>query len=85
MTVSAFYALYPFSERRALIVAWPVGMLAGTYWTSRYMQSFWHSKVKIPLLDEYNEAISDTAHVISGLKLAAWTWGLLALTRTLGL
>jgi hypothetical protein len=60
-------------------------MAAGAYSACQYMRSFWGSKAKIPLMDEYNEAISDTGNVISSLNLVAGAWGLIALLKALNL
>lgn len=45
------------------------------------MRSFWDSKAKIPLLDEYNEAISDTKTVIDMLNWMAAGWTAIAVCK----
>lgn len=45
------------------------------------MRSFWDSKAKIPLLDEYNEAISDTQTVIDMLNWVGAGWTAIAVVK----
>jgi len=67
-----------------LKVAWPLLLGAGEYLVSRYMRSFWEQKAKIPLLDEYNAAVSDTISVIGYLDVLAFGWGVVAVLKLVG-
>jgi hypothetical protein len=60
-------------------------MSVGQYYICQYMRLFWSTKAKIPMLDEYNAAISDTVKVIGLLKLLAGGWAIIALLKIGGL
>ena len=61
-------------------VVWPLVLAAGEYSVCRYMRSFWD----IPLLDEYNAAVSDTVSVISYLYVLAFGWAVVAVLKLVG-
>ncbi len=65
-------------------VSWPLVLAGGEYGVCRYMRSFWGSKAKIPLLDEYNAAISDTVNVIGLLDALALGWVAVAVLKLAG-
>ncbi len=56
-------------------------MASGAFYVAGYMRSFWDSKAKIPLLDEYNEAISDTKTVIDILYWIDAGWTAIAVSK----
>jgi hypothetical protein len=60
-------------------------MSAGMYYTRVYMEGFWGAKAKIPLVDEYNEAISDNTTVIWFANLLATGWAVVGLLKVVGL
>ncbi|KAB5539498.1 hypothetical protein GE09DRAFT_319453 [Coniochaeta sp. 2T2.1] len=63
-----------------LVVGWPILMASAAIYVQRYMRSFWDSKAKIPLLDDYNEAISDTKTVIDTMTWISIGWVAVALS-----
>jgi len=65
-------------------VVWPLGLSFGEYWVCRYMRGFWGKKAKIPMLDEYNAAISDTVSVMGYLNVLAFGWGVIAGLKLVG-
>ncbi len=65
-------------------MAWPALLAAGEYSVCRYMRSVWDRKAKIPLLDDYNAAVSDTVSVIGLLDVLAVGWAVVAVLKLLG-
>ncbi len=65
-------------------MAWPLGLACAELYAARYMRSFWADKAKVPLMDEYNEAITNTATVIDLLNVLAAGWGVMGLLRVFG-
>ena len=78
---SLYYARFVTRQTGAVLLGWPVLMAAGGAYLTRYMRSFWDSKAKIPLLDEYNEAISDTQAVIGTMDWLVTGWSLVAFVK----
>lgn len=70
-----YYATLAARQPGHLLLGWPVLFAAGAFYVSWYMRSFWNSKAKIPFVDKYNEAISDSMTVIAMLTWigAGWT------------
>lgn len=66
-------------------IAWPVLLAAGQKYAARYMDSFWSDKAKVPMLDDYNEAISDSRNVIGFLDVLTVGWGVIAVLKAVGL
>lgn len=52
---------------------------------ARYMQSFWATKAKVPLLDQYNAAIKQSMDVMTLLYLLTAGWGAMTLFKIVGL
>ncbi|KAK3331799.1 hypothetical protein B0T19DRAFT_86797 [Cercophora scortea] len=50
--------------------------------TSEYMRDFWADKHKIPLMDEYNDAVSHTVHVMGLSGVLGMGWGVMAAIKT---
>ncbi len=65
-------------------VGWPLAVAAAQLAVNRYMRAFWESKAKIPLLDEYNLAVSDTIYVIGFLNVLAVGWAAIAVLKAVG-
>ncbi|KAK3934169.1 hypothetical protein QBC46DRAFT_300286 [Diplogelasinospora grovesii] len=65
-------------------ILWAAILSAGEWFTSRYMKSFWGDKNKIPLMDDYNDAISDTVKVHDLSDALAVGWGAMAVLRLFG-
>lgn len=58
---------------------WPAILAAALHFgASRYMYKFWASKAKVPLVDQYNAAISQSMEVIGLLDLLSVGWGVIA-------
>ncbi|KAK1579603.1 uncharacterized protein LY79DRAFT_705985 [Colletotrichum navitas] len=66
-------------------VAWPVLLAAGLAYGRQYMRDFWASKIKVPKMTHFNEAISDMMMVQSMMKPLAGAWGLVAVCKLAGL
>lgn len=45
---------------------------------SRYMHDFWATKAKMPMLDQYNDAVSQSMDVIGFLDVLSMGWGIMA-------
>lgn len=57
----------------------------GHYSTSLYMRSFWAGKTKVPMMETYNQAISDSLNVIDLLYVLSAGWGAISVSKLLGL
>jgi hypothetical protein len=66
-------------------VGWAVLLCAAERFSSQYMHNFWADKAKIPLMDEYNEAISNCQNVVGLSDVLSVCWGLVAAFKTIGL
>lgn len=53
--------------------------------TARYMHGFWATKAKMPLLDQYNTAISQSMDVIGFVDVLSVGWGIMAVLKLVGL
>jgi hypothetical protein len=81
-TLSAlYYAAFAVHGAGPFALGWPVVLASGAFYASWYMRSFWDSKAKIPLLHDYNEAISDSETVIGTLPWIGTGWMAVALLR----
>ena len=49
------------------------------------MSRFWADKTKIPMMNEYNEALSETFDVMSLLDTLFVGWGVVATLKLFGL
>ncbi len=81
---SAIFVVFVSAGASFFNVVWPLALSAGEYAVCRYMRSFWDKKAKIPLLDEYNAAISDTVSVIGLLDVLALGWVVVAVLKLIG-
>jgi hypothetical protein len=65
---------------------WPV-VLAVTlrFGASRYMYNFWATKAKVPLVDQYNAAISHSMDIIGFLDLLSAGWASMAVLKAVSL
>lgn len=65
---------------------WPM-VLAVTlrFGASRYMYNFWATKAKVPLVDQYNAAISQSMDVIGFLDLLSAGWASMAVLKAASL
>jgi hypothetical protein len=66
-------------------VGWAVAMCGAEHFVSQYMHNFWADKIKIPMMDDYNEAISNSSNVVSLSDVLSVCWGLVAAFKTIGL
>lgn len=64
---------------------WPVFLAAGLFSAARYMENFWATKAKVPLLEQYNAAIKQSTDVFTFLNLIGALWAVLGLLKLLGL
>lgn len=53
--------------------------------TARYMHNFWATKARVPLVDQYNAAISQSMDVIGLLDVLSVGWGIMAALKLFGL
>ncbi|KAJ9142993.1 hypothetical protein NKR23_g6891 [Pleurostoma richardsiae] len=65
-------------------VVWTALLAGGQRYASQYMRSFWVDKAKLPMMDEYNEAISDSINVSGLLDVLTVGWGAVALLKLVG-
>ncbi|KAK3369479.1 hypothetical protein B0T24DRAFT_361303 [Lasiosphaeria ovina] len=63
---------------------WPAFLAGAELLASAYMKSFWADKKTVPLMDDYNDAISHSANVINLCDALAVGWGGLAVLKLLG-
>ncbi|KAF9871364.1 hypothetical protein CkaCkLH20_11285 [Colletotrichum karsti] len=66
-------------------VGWPIMLAAGLTYGHQYMRSFWASKPKVPLMKDFNEAISDSMMVQDMMNPLAGAWGLMTFCKLVGL
>ncbi|KAK2055461.1 hypothetical protein LY76DRAFT_520393 [Colletotrichum caudatum] len=66
-------------------VAWPALLAAGLAYGQQYMRGFWASKPKVPMMTDFNEAISDSMTVQDMMRPLAGAWGLVAVCKLSGL
>lgn len=65
---------------------WPAVLAAALrFGASRYMYNFWATKAKVPLVDQYNAAISQSMDVIGFLDLLSAGWAAVAVLKALSL
>ncbi|KAI7787310.1 hypothetical protein LA080_016384 [Diaporthe eres] len=65
---------------------WPAVLaVALRFGASRYMHDFWATKAKVPLIDQYNAAISQSMDVIGFLDLLSVGWAAVAVLKALSL
>ena len=84
--LSAVYYLLLISQGFGLrCIVWAVVLAGGEHFTAMYMQSFWGDKGKVPMLDDYNNAISDTINVIGLSDVIAVGWGVMAVLKLVAL
>ena len=81
--LSSLYAALFAADSKSMAV-WAACLCAAELGAARYMQSFWAGVRKVPLMDDYNDAISDTHIVVDGSLRLAWCWGALAGFKMLG-
>ncbi|KAL1847539.1 hypothetical protein Daus18300_013908 [Diaporthe australafricana] len=65
---------------------WPAFLaVALRFGASRYMHDFWATKAKVPLVDQYNAAISQSMDVIGFLDVLSVGWAVVAALKALSL
>ncbi|KAI6383301.1 hypothetical protein MCOR25_000221 [Pyricularia grisea] len=64
---------------------WAAILAFGTRYAAVYVHDFWAKKHKIPMMDSYNEAISEQKNVSGMLDMIAAGWLTIALLRLLTL
>ncbi|POS69627.1 hypothetical protein DHEL01_v211977 [Diaporthe helianthi] len=92
ITAALYILLVPAGSTGSSVLAaplwtmWPAVLALGLrFGASRYMHKFWATKDKVPLVDQYNAAISQSMHVISLLDLLSAGWAVLAVLKALSL
>lgn len=66
-------------------IVWPIILAASLRFSKQYMHSFWADKAKVPMMDEYNAAISENHDVIALLDVLSAGWGMMAVLKLIGL
>lgn len=65
---------------------WPAVLAVGLrFGASPYMRNFWATKAKVPLVDQYNAAISQSMDVIGFLDLLSAGWAVMAVLKAVAL
>lgn len=80
--ISSYY--FAFFTTSAFGILWAALLAAVEYGVVRYMNSFWGDKRKVPLMDDYNNAISDTAAVMGLSEALAVGWAGMAALKIFG-
>ncbi|ROV87347.1 hypothetical protein VMCG_10702 [Cytospora schulzeri] len=79
-----FVSSEPNIAKAPFLNIWPAILaVALRFGASSYMYKFWASKGKIPRMDQYNAAISQTMEVINVLNVLSIGWGILAVLEVL--
>lgn len=61
---------------------WPVVLaVVLRFGSSKYMHDFWATKAKMPMLDQYNDAVSQSMDVIGFLDVLSVGWGIMAVLK----
>lgn len=61
---------------------WPAILaIALRFGSSRYMHDFWATKAKMPLLDQYNAAVTQSMDVIGFLDVLSFGWAIMAVLK----
>jgi hypothetical protein len=81
--ISAAYAVFV-SGSGIWAIVWPLLLAAADNFAARYMDSFWAGKAKVPMMDDYNDAISANLTVIHHLNYLALGWLLMGVLRLVG-
>ncbi|KAK0622662.1 hypothetical protein B0T14DRAFT_405133, partial [Immersiella caudata] len=55
-------------------IFWAAALCLGDFAASGYLRSFWAKERKVPLMDEYNDAISHSMTVMSLSDVLAYLW-----------
>ncbi|KAK1706094.1 hypothetical protein CaCOL14_012488 [Colletotrichum acutatum] len=66
-------------------VGFPIMLAAGLTYGHQYMRQFWASKPKVPMMKDFNEAISDSMMVQDMMNPLAGAWGLMTFCKLVGL
>ena len=82
---AVWFALIASSGYSVSRIVWALLLTAGQYYVVQYMRSFWSKKVNVPMMDGYNEAISDSLSVASLLDALWIAWGILAVLSVVGI
>ncbi|KAK0639856.1 hypothetical protein B0T16DRAFT_463494 [Cercophora newfieldiana] len=83
--LSALYlALFSGPSRGFFGILRLAALCLGEFATSGYLRSFWAKERKVPLMDEYNEAISHSLEVMALSDALAYLWGVETLLSIVG-
>lgn len=65
---------------------WPAVLAAALcFGVCQYMLDFWATEARVPMLDQYNEAVAPNRVVIAHLGLLSAQWGIMAVLKWLTL
>ena len=78
------YLLYGVKGFSILSVVWAAGMCYSELHVSGYVKGFWGKERKVPLMNDYNDAISDMMATTELSGVLALGWGLMAIVKLLG-
>ncbi|KAK3368714.1 hypothetical protein B0H63DRAFT_489011 [Podospora didyma] len=81
LAASLYYMVFKTSGTAFI---WAAVLAGAEVLSSAYIKSFWADKRKVPLLDDYNEAISHTQNVMGLADVLAVGWGVLAVLKVFG-
>ena len=82
---AVWFVLFAASGYSFARIVWAFLLAAGQYYVVQYMRSFWSKKGKVPMVDDYNEAISDSLNVAKLLDAVWIGWGIVAILSVVGL
>ena len=84
MLSSFQYLLYGAPGFSVYSVLWATAMCFAGIRVSEYVRKFWVKEVKVPMMDDYNDAISDMMATTQWCKVLAAGWGGMAALKLFG-
>ncbi|KAK0630980.1 hypothetical protein B0T17DRAFT_507410 [Bombardia bombarda] len=81
---SLYYVLLGTSGFSLRAIVWAALLAAAELGASEYMKKFWGRQHKIPMMDDYNKAVSDTLRVVGLADALAVGWGFMAVLKLFG-
>jgi len=78
------YLLYGARGFSIYAVLWAGAMCFAEVRVSEYVRRFWAKEVKVPMMDDYNDAISDMMAATQLSQILAAGWGAMAAVKLFG-
>lgn len=84
MLSSLQYLLYGAHGFSVYAMVWAGAMCFAEVRVSEYVRRFWAKEVKVPMMDDYNDAISDMMATTDLSQVLAAGWGAMAVVKLFG-